>query len=83
MRFTKYVILEDRCKFCGACLEACPENAIMRTDRDVCRIDEELCTFCGACMDVCQVQAVKKVFSVSVFLKSLLFPKEGRHSVHV
>ena len=83
LRFSKYVILEDRCKNCGACLEVCPDNAITRTEGDVCEIDEDLCSFCGMGMEVCQVQAVKKALSVSVFLKSLLFAKEGRHSVHV
>jgi NADH-quinone oxidoreductase subunit F len=81
LRFTKYVILEDRCKFCGACLEGCPEKAIVRTDRDVCTIDEDACSFCGLCLEVCQAQAVKKVFSVSVFLKSLVISKE-RSNVH-
>ncbi|UCF58026.1 MAG: 4Fe-4S binding protein [Deltaproteobacteria bacterium] len=83
MRFSKYVVLKDRCKNCGACLEVCPDDAIMRTERDVCEIDEDLCSFCGMCMEVCQVQAVKKALSASVFLKSLLFAKEVRYSVHV
>ena len=71
MRFKKYVILEDRCKNCGACLEICPDDAIMRTDRDVCKIDESLCSYCGMCIEACQVQALKKTFSISTFFRSL------------
>ena len=71
MKFSKYMILEHRCRNCGGCLEKCPEKAIRRTDRDVCQIDEELCSHCGLCVEICQLQAIKKSFSISTFLKSL------------
>ena len=69
MRFSKYVILAERCKYCEACLEICPDNAIIRTENGVCAINQDLCTYCGKCMDVCQVQAIKKKICVSVLFK--------------
>ena len=66
MKFSKYEILEERCKNCGACLEICPDKAIMHTEKDVCRIDQALCSYCGMCIEACQVNAVKKTFSISV-----------------
>ena len=78
MRFTKYEILEDRCKDCGTCLEECPEDAIRRTEGDVCTIDQERCSYCGICVEVCQLKAVKTTFSFSTFLRSLrTFNQEG------
>ena len=84
LRFTKYEILEDRCKDCGTCLEECPEGAIKRTEKDICEIDEERCSYCGICMDVCELKAVKKTFNISTFLKSLKKSKEngGRSHAH-
>ena len=83
MRFRKYEILADRCKFCGGCLENCPEGAIERTERDVCEINEDLCSYCGICKEVCQLKAVKLTFSVSTFLKSLRFSLSARAKRYV
>ncbi|MCF8062378.1 MAG: 4Fe-4S binding protein [Deltaproteobacteria bacterium] len=40
------------CDHCGACAEACPEEAIERKeDRYVLR--EEACSACGTCIEIC------------------------------
>lgn len=46
---------EDRCTGCGACIPACPENAISLQAEKV-RISEN-CTHCGKCVDVCPERA--------------------------
>ena len=41
------------CDQCGACADACPNEAIVRRDDGVYVVDDELCTQCGVCLDVC------------------------------
>lgn len=48
---------EDRCTGCGACIPACPENAISLQGKKA-RISES-CTHCGACVDVCPELALE------------------------
>ena len=51
--------LEDKCTGCGACIAACPQNAVSRQpDRpDKVRTDRALCTACGACVEGCPTEA--------------------------
>ncbi len=51
-----YVIGED-CTSCGACVDACPVEAISEGDEHY-MINPELCTDCGACADTCPVGAI-------------------------
>ncbi len=76
LKYSKYVIIEDRCKNCGACLDVCFDNAIMRTEKEVCKINEMECTHCGNCLEACQVSAIKKKFSFSVLVGNLGCTKE-------
>lgn len=46
------VVDENTCKGCGACLDACLENAIT-IDNDVARIDIRICRGCADCIDSC------------------------------
>jgi len=52
-----FVILEDKCTGCGACLKLCPQQAI-----DVYglihTIDPAKCIRCGICRDACTFQAI-------------------------
>jgi ferredoxin len=41
---------------CEGCVEACPVEAIVRTDKV--RIDAEKCINCGVCVDVCPHKAI-------------------------
>lgn len=49
--------LIDRCSRCDACLDACPQDILIRGDGGFPTIDfmrgQGECTFCGACADVC------------------------------
>ena len=48
------------CHFCGACVGACPENAIfLRSSHLV--ITRELCTECGRCAAACPLQALSYI----------------------
>jgi len=82
VRFRKYVILADRCKNCGACMERCPESAIERTSRDVCEIHEAKCSCCGVCMKVCKAQAIKDRFSLATLFRRLIDPNERKRIGH-
>lgn len=55
---SKWKINKDKCLRCGACVSACPVNALELTDSGV-EWDEEKCTFCGNCEKICPVGAIE------------------------
>jgi len=46
-------VFADRCIGCGACLDACPQNAIMAAADGAPQTDKGLCAACGICAKVC------------------------------
>jgi len=42
--------ITDDCLNCGACIDECPEGAIIAGD-DRSRIDQDKCTECGTCVE--------------------------------
>lgn len=48
--------ITDKCIKCGACISACPVNAISFVDGKVV-IDPSICISCGTCEAVCPVGA--------------------------
>ena len=52
-----YLVDEEECTGCGACLDVCPVGAIS-IENQVAQIDEGLCTSCGACGDACPQGAI-------------------------
>ena len=48
------------CRHCpkAACVEACPEEAMIRDSEGLVVIDQQRCTACGACADACPFEAV-------------------------
>ena len=45
---------ENLCVSCGACTQACPHGAVVRTDKGTCNRDRSLCKDCGHCTEVCR-----------------------------
>ncbi len=45
------------CHFCGACVGACPPNAMFLYNACL-AIDEDRCTFCERCLRACPLHAL-------------------------
>ena len=52
-----YLVDEEICSGCGACLDACAPGAV-RMDGGKAHIDQDACSGCGACFDVCPQGAI-------------------------
>jgi heterodisulfide reductase subunit A len=51
----------DACAWCGACLEACPYDAVARIEADgktVAEVIKTACKGCGGCVPVCPAEAI-------------------------
>jgi ferredoxin len=53
-------IIEHLCHACGACVDACPRQAI-RIANGVAVVDEASCDGCGRCVPVCPNEAILRV----------------------
>ena len=51
---------ENKCTLCGACVEACPWQALSLTEGKP-AVDRELCAECGACLRLCPFDAIYEV----------------------
>lgn len=55
----RYLIIEENCTGCLACLKICPQEAISGELKKVHVIDQEKCIKCGACYEACNFNAIK------------------------
>lgn len=77
----------DKCKSCGACVKACPYNAIVQSERpcirscpvnavsmdenDLAIIDETKCINCGACQAGCPFGAIEDISMMTTVIEDL------------
>ena len=52
-----YKINKNVCIGCGACMGACPVEAISQGEDGKMVIDKNICISCGTCFAVCPVEA--------------------------
>lgn len=57
------MIMEDKCKQCGLCTQACPTHAIIKQEGKAPILDASKCIGCGACQNECHFGAIE-VFPV-------------------
>jgi len=55
----RFDIAVDRCTGCGACLRACPVEAISGIKKKPHQIDQDRCIRCGSCRQACKFEAVR------------------------
>ncbi|PKO23515.1 MAG: NADH-quinone oxidoreductase subunit F [Chloroflexi bacterium HGW-Chloroflexi-1] len=56
-----YQVVAEKCKGCGLCIKACPQEGISGTARQPHAIDQVKCIQCGACFEVCRLDAIQVV----------------------
>jgi len=52
-------VVESKCVKCGACLKACPSNAIVWEKGQTAQLVKEKCTKCKSCYDACRFMAIE------------------------
>ena len=52
-------VVEAKCVKCGACLKACPSDAIIWEKGQIAVLDKEKCTKCKSCYDACRFMAIE------------------------
>lgn len=58
----EFIVREDRCFGCGACIALCPVHVLTLEDRMI-YVDEANCTHCKLCIPSCPVFALDLVAS--------------------
>jgi len=56
----QYSIISEKCTGCGACMKACPQQAISGEKKKPHVIDQNKCIKCGICLETCKFNAIEK-----------------------
>ena len=65
----------DACTWCGICAEACPFDAISKTEKDgkaIALINNSVCKGCGMCTPVCPSDAIDLIAYSSKEIMSMI-----------
>jgi len=54
----RYLLIEDYCEGCGACVAKCPQKALQIIEARA-KVEKEKCLLCGYCAGVCPYFAIK------------------------
>jgi len=52
-------VVPEKCVKCGACLKACPSDAIIWEKGQIAELVQEKCTKCKSCYDACRFMAIE------------------------
>ncbi len=55
----KWEVIAEKCVKCGACLKACPVDAIKWEKGQIAELIKEKCTKCKSCYDACRFMAIE------------------------
>jgi NAD-dependent dihydropyrimidine dehydrogenase PreA subunit len=55
-----FYVDSSKCKGCGLCVEACPQQAISMKG-EVAFVNQDLCAGCGTCREICNNNAIYEV----------------------
>jgi len=55
----KWEVVTEKCVKCGACLKACPVDAIKWEKGQIAELIKEKCTKCKSCYDACRFMAIE------------------------
>ena len=55
----KWEVVAEKCVKCGACLKACPVDAIKWEKGEIAELIKEKCTKCKSCYDACRFMAIE------------------------
>ena len=53
-----YIVDKENCQACGACVDACPNEAIAMK-RDIAVVIATACVECGSCEPACPTAAIR------------------------
>jgi len=56
----RYLLIEDYCEGCGACVAKCPQKALQIIEARA-KVEKEKCLLCGYCAGVCPYFAIKVI----------------------
>ncbi len=65
----------EKCTWCGACEEACPFDAVLKTEKDgkiIAEINNIVCKGCGMCAPVCEPDAINLIACSSAEIMSMI-----------
>ena len=75
----KFEVNKSKCAGCGACLRACPHEAIKIREDGKAFIDQNKCKKCGTCQEICPFDAIEKI-SEELDEKNVKQPKTSSSS---